>query len=128
MLNRLPLLVSLVSPAATLAVDRRTELVAGPITVFNKVIYDIIEKEPNPPVYLHFIGWVYLWGAIFHWITAVLNCTCHYFRHEIKAGTFCYRVQFPQICHPFLMRHIRFLRVLGLPPIWYPSLDSAATG
>lgn len=46
----------------------------GPITVFNKVIYDIIEREANPPNYLHFIGWVYLWGAIFHWITAILNC------------------------------------------------------
>ncbi|EGN98127.1 hypothetical protein SERLA73DRAFT_169180 [Serpula lacrymans var. lacrymans S7.3] len=47
--------------------------VTGPITVFNKTIYDIIEKQPNPPNYLHFIGWVYLWGAILHWITAILN-------------------------------------------------------
>lgn len=49
--------------------------VTGPITVFNKTIYDIIiQREEKPPVYLHFIGWVYLWAAIFHWITAILNC------------------------------------------------------
>ena len=46
----------------------------GPITVFNKMIYDIIEKQPNAPNYLHFVGWVYLWAAIIHWITAMLNC------------------------------------------------------
>ncbi len=48
--------------------------VTGPITVFNKTIYDIIEKQTNAPVYLHFIGWVYLWAAIIHWATAILNC------------------------------------------------------
>lgn len=46
----------------------------GPITVFNKTIYDIIQRESNPPIYLHFIGWVYLWAAACHWITAILNC------------------------------------------------------
>lgn len=46
----------------------------GPITVFNKTIYDIIEGQEDAPVYLHFIGWVYLWAAILHWITAILNC------------------------------------------------------
>ncbi len=45
----------------------------GPITVFNKTIFDIISKESNPPVYLHFMGWVYLWGAILHWTTAIFN-------------------------------------------------------
>ena len=49
----------------------------GPITVFNKTIFDIMERQPNPPAYLHFIGWVYLWSAIFHWITALLNCMPH---------------------------------------------------
>lgn len=48
----------------------------GPITVFSKTIYGVIEKQPNPPNYLWFVGWVYLWAAIFHWITAVLNCEC----------------------------------------------------
>ncbi|KAJ8509545.1 hypothetical protein ONZ45_g8309 [Pleurotus djamor] len=48
--------------------------VTGPITVFNKTIFDLIEQQSNPPVYLHFIGWVYLWAAIFHWVTALLNC------------------------------------------------------
>ncbi|OAX39873.1 hypothetical protein K503DRAFT_865060 [Rhizopogon vinicolor AM-OR11-026] len=47
--------------------------VTGPITVFNKIIYDIIEKQPNAPNYLHFVGWVYLWAAIIHWVTAILN-------------------------------------------------------
>jgi hypothetical protein len=32
-----------------------------------------MESRANPPVYLHFIGWVYLWGAIFHWIVALGN-------------------------------------------------------
>ena len=48
--------------------------VTGPITVLNKTIFDIIERQPNPPDYLQFVGWVYLWGAILHWITAILNC------------------------------------------------------
>ncbi|OCH91093.1 hypothetical protein OBBRIDRAFT_729449 [Obba rivulosa] len=49
--------------------------VTGPITVLNKTIFDIIERQDNPPDYLQFVGWVYLWGAILHWITAALNCT-----------------------------------------------------
>lgn len=48
--------------------------VTGPITVLNKTIYTIIERQENPPDYLQFVGWVYLWGAILHWITAALNC------------------------------------------------------
>lgn len=55
------------------AISWYAKLISGPITVFNKVIYDIIESRQNPPVYLHFIGWVYLWGAIFHWIVALGN-------------------------------------------------------
>ncbi|OSX57260.1 hypothetical protein POSPLADRAFT_1157255 [Postia placenta MAD-698-R-SB12] len=47
--------------------------VTGPITVLNKTIYNIIERQPDAPNYLQFVGWVYLWGAILHWITAVLN-------------------------------------------------------
>ncbi|KAF5382704.1 hypothetical protein D9615_002816 [Tricholomella constricta] len=54
--------------------------VTGPITVFNKTIYDIIESQKNPPVYLHFIGWVYLWAAIIHWITAILNW-CNFLKY-----------------------------------------------
>ena len=50
--------------------------VTGPITVLNKTIFDIIERQPDAPNYLQFVGWVYLWGAILHWITAALNCTC----------------------------------------------------
>ncbi|KAJ7920837.1 HCO3 transporter family-domain-containing protein [Mycena leptocephala] len=47
--------------------------VTGPITVFNKTIYTIIESQPDKPNYLHFVGWVYLWAAILHWVTAILN-------------------------------------------------------
>ncbi|KAH7882409.1 HCO3 transporter family-domain-containing protein [Phlebopus sp. FC_14] len=54
--------------------------VTGPITVFNKTIYDIIERQSDPPNYLHFIGWVYLWAAIIHWITAVLNW-CNFLKY-----------------------------------------------
>lgn len=46
----------------------------GPITVFNKTIFDILNREANPPNYHHFIGWVYLWAAIIHWVSAILNC------------------------------------------------------
>nr|XP_031860208.1 uncharacterized protein CI109_004340 [Kwoniella shandongensis]KAA5527280.1 hypothetical protein CI109_004340 [Kwoniella shandongensis] len=47
--------------------------VTGPITVFNKTIYDIFENRADAPDYLQFIGWVYLWAAIFHWIAAAMN-------------------------------------------------------
>lgn len=47
--------------------------VTGPITVFNKTIYDILQKQHNPPPYLHFVGWVYLWAAIMHWVFAIFN-------------------------------------------------------
>ncbi|WVR08491.1 hypothetical protein IAU60_005546 [Kwoniella sp. DSM 27419] len=47
--------------------------VTGPITVFNKTIYDIFEGKADAPNYLHFIGWVYLWAAILHWIAAACN-------------------------------------------------------
>ncbi|KAG7451433.1 uncharacterized protein BT62DRAFT_1071998 [Guyanagaster necrorhizus] len=54
--------------------------VTGPITVFNRTIYDIIERQTDAPVYLHFIGWVYLWAAIIHWITAILNW-CNFLKY-----------------------------------------------
>ncbi|KIK77345.1 hypothetical protein PAXRUDRAFT_167177, partial [Paxillus rubicundulus Ve08.2h10] len=57
--------------------------VTGPITVFNKTIYDIIEKQPNAPNYLHFIGWVYMWAAIIHWITATLNW-CNFLKYVTR--------------------------------------------
>jgi hypothetical protein len=49
----------------------------GPITVFNKTIYDIFEGRQDFN-YLHFIGWVYLWGAIFHWVAALTNGKSQY--------------------------------------------------
>ncbi|KAG8682832.1 hypothetical protein FRC11_014335, partial [Ceratobasidium sp. 423] len=47
--------------------------VTGPITVLNKTIYDILERREDAPEYLHFIGWVYLWAAIMHWVAAAFN-------------------------------------------------------
>jgi MFS superfamily sulfate permease-like transporter len=47
--------------------------VTGPITVFNKTIFDIFQGREDSPNYMHFIGWVYLWAAIFHWIAAFTN-------------------------------------------------------
>lgn len=31
----------------------------------------MITSRPDPPDYLQFMGWVYLWGAILHVIAAV---------------------------------------------------------
>lgn len=50
---------------------------SGPITVLNKTIFDTVANRPGGPNYLQFVGWVYFWGAILHWITAALNCTMH---------------------------------------------------
>jgi hypothetical protein len=56
-----------------------TKQAIGPITVLNGTIYTILNTQSNRPNYLHFMGWVYLWGAILHWIAAVLNCEYFYF-------------------------------------------------
>jgi boron transporter len=49
-------------------------ILEGPITILNQTIFKILEGRADSPDYLHFVGWVYLWGAIFHWVTAALNC------------------------------------------------------
>ncbi|KAF5381224.1 hypothetical protein D9757_007845 [Collybiopsis confluens] len=54
--------------------------VTGPITVFNKTIFRIIQGQPDAPIYLHFVGWVYLWAAIIHWVTAILNW-CNFLKY-----------------------------------------------
>ncbi|KAJ7043835.1 HCO3 transporter family-domain-containing protein [Mycena alexandri] len=67
--------------------------VTGPITVFNKTIFTIIESQPDKPIYLHFVGWVYLWAAILHWITAILNF-CNFLKYVtlFSCDTFGYYV------------------------------------
>jgi len=40
--------------------------------VFNKTIFDIFKHHADFN-YLHFMGWVYLWGAILHWVAAAMN-------------------------------------------------------
>ncbi|CAK5284334.1 unnamed protein product [Mycena citricolor] len=54
--------------------------VTGPITVFNKTIFTITQGAKDRPDYLHFVGWVYLWAAILHWITAALNF-CNFLKY-----------------------------------------------
>ncbi|KAF8264730.1 HCO3 transporter family-domain-containing protein [Lactarius quietus] len=54
--------------------------VTGPISILNQTIYKILEGRTDSPDYLHFIGWVYLWAAIFHWITAALNW-CNFLKY-----------------------------------------------
>lgn len=46
--------------------------VTGPITVYNKTIYDIFQGREDFD-YLAFVGWAYLWAAILHWVAAALN-------------------------------------------------------
>jgi hypothetical protein len=61
--------------------------VTGPITVFNKTIYDIIissSSGSDAPNYLHFMGWTYLWAAIFHWIAAMFNGTSKRASHGVR--------------------------------------------
>ena len=48
--------------------------IEGPITILNQTMFKILEGRTDSPDYLHFVGWVYLWGALFHWVTAALNC------------------------------------------------------
>ncbi|QRV92636.1 HCO3- transporter family [Ceratobasidium sp. AG-Ba] len=57
--------------------------VTGPITVLNKTIYDILATKDDAPNYLHFIGWVYLWAAIMHWVAAALNA-CNFLRYVTR--------------------------------------------
>ena len=40
--------------------------------MFNKVIYQIFRGREGF-LYLEFLGWVYLWGAILHFIAAFTN-------------------------------------------------------
>ncbi|KAJ3930957.1 MAG: HCO3 transporter family-domain-containing protein [Lentinula lateritia] len=54
--------------------------VTGPITVFNKTIFRITQSQPDAPNYLQFVGWVYLWAAIIHWVTSILNW-CNFLKY-----------------------------------------------
>ncbi|KAG6832022.1 hypothetical protein H0H92_006058 [Tricholoma furcatifolium] len=65
----------------------------GPITVFNKTIYNILERQADPPNYLHFIGWVYLWAAIIHWITYVTLFSCDTFGFYVSWVYLQYGIQ-----------------------------------
>lgn len=50
--------------------------IRGLITLFNYTIFDII-KRYDAALYPHFISWVAIWAAIFHWIFALLNFCDH---------------------------------------------------
>ncbi|KAH0835696.1 HCO3 transporter family-domain-containing protein [Lanmaoa asiatica] len=55
---------------------------AQPLTIagVTEQFMTVVEKQANPPNYLWFVGWVYLWAAIIHWITAAFNC-CNFLRY-----------------------------------------------
>ncbi|OLL26157.1 putative transporter [Neolecta irregularis DAH-3] len=55
--------------------------VTGPITVFNYTIYDIVHRQGVP--YLPFMGWVSLWGLIFHLIIAIFN-GCNFLKYVTR--------------------------------------------
>ena len=60
--------------------------VTGPITVFNKVIFDIFVDRADFPDYLQFMGWVYLWGAILHIISAFWGGEFSFALHTPPSG------------------------------------------
>ncbi|THH21570.1 hypothetical protein EW146_g43 [Bondarzewia mesenterica] len=97
--------------------------VTGPITVFNQTIFRIIERQPNAPNYLHFIGWVYLWGAILHWITAALNW-CNFLKYVtlFSCDTFGFYVSWV-----YLQYGVQVL-TRQLPAAASPSAESTETG
>ena len=53
--------------------SRRVDWFPGPITVFNKTIFDLLEGRADSPNYHHFVGWVYFWSALMHFALAILN-------------------------------------------------------
>ncbi|CED82769.1 anion exchanging protein [Phaffia rhodozyma] len=57
--------------------------VTGPITVFNKVIYDIFNGMESGPDYHNFIGWTYLWAAIMHIVFAVFG-GCNFLKYVTR--------------------------------------------
>ena len=91
--------------------------------MLNKTIYDILAKTPNAPDYLQFMGWVYLWGAVFHWASALLNCEWKgsYLESQHTSFPRTSRVQLLEICHALFMRHLWFLCLLGLLAVWRSS-------
>jgi hypothetical protein len=91
----------------------------GPITVFNKTIYDIFEKQANAPNYLHFMGWTYLWAAIFHWVASVCNGR-HVAHHLIRRRIILSCAGF-EVCHEVFVRYLWILRRFRIRPIRDPD-------
>lgn len=73
-------------------------IISGPITVLNKTIFDVVANRPGGPNYLQFVGWVYLWGAILHWVTAALNCAVEHPLTFAVRTDMKFRVQLTQTC------------------------------
>jgi hypothetical protein len=63
-----PLTAGVTSVKVLVRGENVTNSDVGPVTVLNNIM---IQRESDPPNYLHFVGWFYLWGYILHWITAV---------------------------------------------------------
>lgn len=91
--------------------------VTGPITVFNKTIYDIFVKNGSGGEgfdYHQFIGWVYLWGAILHWITAFTNGESVVQLRNSSAEQGSYRYRRLAVHHALSLRDLWLLCCLDL--------------
>lgn len=86
--------------------------------MFNKVIYQIFEGREGF-LYLEFLGWVYLWGAILHFIAALTNGKFSLYKlsYHSRGGI--------EIRHEVLMRYIRILRCSGVRAIRYSGSHQA---
>ncbi|KAH8085946.1 anion exchanging protein [Cristinia sonorae] len=103
--------------------------VTGPITVLNKTIYDIIERQPDAPNYLQFVGWVYLWGAILHWVTAILNW-CNFLKYVtlFSCDTFGFYVSWVYLQYGVQVVTRQFPSPNNSNELPAPTLDGAFVG
>lgn len=93
--------------------------VTGPITVFNKTIYDIFVTNGSGGEgfdYHQFIGWVYLWGAILHWITAFTNGEWPIKLEGLPLNWHLYRYRSLAVYHAIPLRDLWLLCRLDLRP------------
>ncbi|KAI0271795.1 HCO3 transporter family-domain-containing protein [Russula aff. rugulosa BPL654] len=97
--------------------------VTGPITILNQTIFRILEGRTDRPDYLHFMGWVYLWGAIIHWITAVLNW-CNFLQYVtlFSCDTFGFYVAWTYIQYGIQVTTRQFDESTSTPPGAYVSI------
>lgn len=97
--------------------------VTGPITILNQTIFRILKGRTDSPDYLHFMGWVYLWGAIIHWITALLNW-CNFLQYVtlFSCDTFGFYVAWTYIQYGIQVTTRQFDKSTSTPPGAYVSI------